>query len=81
MYKWVDKEGNVHFTDKKPETVENVQTGDTSATVLNETHAQAARRRSELLNESAEGARAAQNQYEKERSAQRAKNKENQADA
>ena len=79
VYKWVDKEGNVHFTDQKPETDQVVETVDTSATQLTESQEQAARKRSELLEQSAAVSRATQSEYEQQRSQQKARVKQDRA--
>ena len=84
VYKWVDKDGNVHFTDRKPEAEENVETVDTSATELSESQLQAAEQRNKLRKESASTTQAAQIEYEEELSKQRAdrkRDKENRAKA
>ena len=72
VYKWVDADGNVHFTDKKPDAEIDAETVDTSATELSESRLQAAQRRDELFRQSASKTREARSETEKQRSEQRA---------
>jgi hypothetical protein len=80
VYKWVDKDGNVHFSDQKPEDQAEAETVDTSATELTEAQKKAAERRLELEQQSAIKSKAAQAELEKkkaEMSTQRKKDQGN----
>ena len=76
VYKWVDKDGNVHFTDQKPEAEKNAETVDTSFSELSETRQQAAEQRIELLRQSEISNKASQAEYTDRRAQQRDKNRE-----
>ena len=75
VYKWVDKDGNVHFTDQKPEADKNAEIVDTGATVLSDSQAQAAGQRDELLRRAASTAQDARAEIEEQRSEQSVKDK------
>ena len=81
VYKWVDAEGNVHFTDRKPEDEKSVELIDTSDTELRASQRQEVAQRKQLLKDSESKTRAAETpaaETEEQRAARRKIDKQNQ---